>query len=68
MAEISRYTNIDFELSDDERLTRVQVAGMFKTGDVKGLLEVLNNNFNISYERISPDKIRLNYADPSASI
>jgi transmembrane sensor len=68
MAEISRYTNINFELSDDERLTRVQVAGMFKTGDVKGLLEVLNNNFNISYERISPDKIRLNYADPSASI
>ncbi|ASM49480.1 hypothetical protein PESP_a1351 [Pseudoalteromonas espejiana DSM 9414] len=68
MAEISRYTDIDFELSEDERLKKVQVAGMFKTGDIKGLLEVLNNNFNIDYERVSPDKIRLKYAAPHASI
>ena len=68
MAEISRYTNIDFELSEDDRLKQVQVAGMFKTGDIKGLLEVLNNNFNIDYERVSPDKIRLKYAAPHVSI
>ncbi len=61
MAEISRYTDIEFELADDERLNKVQVAGMFKTGDVKGLLEVLSNNFNISYERISSDKFILKY-------
>ncbi len=63
MAEISRYTNITFELSDDEQLQKVQVAGMFKTGDVTGLLEVLSNNFNIRYERVGSDKIILNYAD-----
>jgi len=61
MAEISRYTDITFELSDDQRLKKVQVAGVFKTGDVKGLLEVLSNNFNISYEKVSRDKIILKY-------
>ena len=62
MAEIGRYTDITFELSDDEQLQQVQVAGMFKTGDVTGLLEVLSNNFNISYTRVGTDKIILNYA------
>jgi transmembrane sensor len=62
MAEISRYTDIAFELSDDEQLKEVQVAGMFKTGDVTGLLEVLSNNFNIGYKRVGNDKIILNYA------
>lgn len=62
MAEISRYTDITFELADDEQLQQVQVAGMFKTGDVTGLLEVLSNNFNISYKRVGNDKIILNYA------
>ena len=62
MAEISRYTEITFELADDEQLQQVQVAGMFKTGDVAGLLEVLSNNFNISYKKVGHDKIILNYA------
>lgn len=62
MAEISRYTNIEFELDSDEKLTNVKVAGMFKTGDVKGLLEVLNSNFNIKYERVSSNRFALSYA------
>ncbi|GLX79062.1 iron dicitrate transporter FecR [Thalassotalea insulae] len=62
MAEISRYTDIEFELSDDEKLRQVQVAGMFKTGDVNGLLDVLNRNFNISYQRVANDKILLKFA------
>lgn len=61
MAEISRYTDINFEIDDNEMLSNVQVAGLFKTGDVKGLLEVLSNNFNIGYEKISDDKIFLKY-------
>ncbi|MCI2283074.1 FecR domain-containing protein [Colwellia sp. MSW7] len=61
MAEISRYTNIEFELSSDKKLQEVQVAGMFKTGDVTGLLEVLTNNFNISYKKVGNNKIILNY-------
>ena len=62
MTEISRYTDIKFELADNEQLQQVQVAGMFKTGDVTGLLDVLSNNFNISYKRIGTDKIILHYA------
>ncbi len=62
MAEISRYTDIEFELFDDEKLRQVQVAGMFKTGDVTGLLDVLSRNFNISYQRIGGDKIILKFA------
>lgn len=62
MAEISRYTNIEFELSDDEKLRQVRVAGMFKTGDVTGLLDVLSRNFNISYTKIANNKIVLQYA------
>lgn len=62
MDEISRYTDIKFELSNDESLKEIQVAGMFKTGDVTGLLDVLSRNFNIQYERVSSDKIILKYA------
>lgn len=62
MAEISRYTNIEFELADELKLKNVHVAGMFKTGDVNGLLNVLNQNFNISAEKISTDKIILKFS------
>lgn len=62
MDEISRYTDIKFELSNDDSLKKIQVAGMFKTGDVTGLLDVLSRNFNIQYERIGSDKIILKYA------
>lgn len=62
MIEISRYTDIKFELSDDLELQKVQVAGMFKTGDVTGLLDVLTRNFNISYQKVGPQKIILKYA------
>ena len=62
LVEISRYTNIQFELGDDEKMKQLPVAGMFKTGDVDGLLEVFKNNFNVSHERLGPDRIRLKYA------
>jgi transmembrane sensor len=62
LVEISRYTNIQFELGDDEKMKQLPVAGMFKTGDVDGLLEVFKNNFNVSHERLSADRIRLKYA------
>jgi transmembrane sensor len=62
LAEISRYTDIQFELADDAKLKQIHVAGMFKTGDVNGLLEIFRSNFNISHERLSRDKILLKYA------
>jgi transmembrane sensor len=62
VAEISRYTDIQFELADDAKLKDIHVAGMFKTGDVNGLLAVFKSNFNISHERLSRDKILLKFA------
>lgn len=61
VGEISRYTKVQFELADDAKLKQIQVAGLFKTGDVNGLLEVFKNNFNIDAERIGKDKIRLKF-------
>ncbi len=61
VGEISRYTKVQFELADDAKLKQIQVAGLFKTGDVNGLLEVFKNNFNIEAERIGKDKIRLKF-------
>ncbi len=62
MAEISRYTHIKFELAADAELNNIEIAGRFKTGDVNGLLEMLSQNFNISYEKVTPTKIILKYA------
>lgn len=61
VAEISRYTDIQFELADDAKLKDIHVAGMFKTGDVNGLLAVFKSNFNISHERLSRDRILLKF-------
>ena len=62
MWEVSRYTSYSFELADDA-LKQVQVAGLFKTGDVNGLLAALEENFNVKHQRIGTSTIRLRLAD-----
>jgi len=52
MAEVSRYTSVTFEIADEE-LKQIKIAGRFKTGDVKGLIAVLNYNFNIKTDRVN---------------
>lgn len=52
MAEISRYTPVTFEIADEE-LKQIRIAGRFKTGDVKGLIAVLKQNFNIKTDRVN---------------
>jgi transmembrane sensor len=54
--EIERYTPVEFVITD-EKLKTVRVAGMFKAGDVEGLLETLRQNFNITYERVGTETI-----------
>jgi len=58
MAEISRYTSVQFRI-EDEQLKDVRVAGLFRTGDVKGLLSTLDSNFDIASERIDAQTIVL---------
>ena len=60
VAEISRYTSVEFVFQDDD-LKTVRVAGFFKAGDVNGLLQALRDNFDIAYER-TDEKIILGYA------
>ncbi|MEX2963453.1 FecR family protein [Microbulbifer sp. TYP-18] len=58
VAEISRYTQVEFVILD-EKLKKVRIAGLFKAGDVKGLLLTLRENFNISYQRVGDSKVLL---------
>ena len=58
VAEIGRYTTVEFVILDDD-IKKVRIAGLFKAGDVDGLLATLRENFNISYERTGEGKILL---------
>ena len=56
--EVSRYTNTRFEIIDP-LLTNIKIAGYFKAGDIDGLLQSLNSNFDISYQKMSKNHIQL---------
>jgi len=58
IAEIERYTPVEFVIQDED-LKKVRVAGLFKAGDVDGLLTTLKENFNVAYTRVSEEKIIL---------
>ncbi len=58
MTEIGRYTTVEFVILDDE-LKRLRIAGLFKAGDVDGLLATLRENFDISNQRTEDGKILL---------
>jgi len=56
--EVGRYTSVEFVFLDDD-LKKVRIAGLFKSGDVDGLLAVLRENFDIAYERVDERKVLL---------
>jgi transmembrane sensor len=58
IAEIERYTTVEFVIVDED-LKQVRVAGLFKAGDVDGLLQTLQQNFNVTYQRFGDEKIIL---------
>jgi transmembrane sensor len=58
LIEISRYMPVHFEFADD-KVRKQRMAGFFKAGDIDGLLAALKNNFNILYQRIDEQTIRL---------
>jgi transmembrane sensor len=61
LTEIGRYTSTRFEIADPA-LEQVRIAGLFKAGDVEGLLVALKQNFDIEHRRISTDTIILTAA------
>lgn len=58
LAEIERYTPVEFVIQDED-LKKIRVVGLFKAGDVDGLLSTLRRNFDISYERVNDKKVIL---------
>ncbi|WP_084645503.1 FecR family protein [Marinimicrobium agarilyticum] len=50
LGEVSRYTPLTFEIAD-ERIADVRIAGLYKAGDVDGLLLALRENFRIGHSR-----------------
>lgn len=48
--ELSRYTPERFRIAD-QRINDLRIAGLYKAGDVDGLLSALKENFNIVYAR-----------------
>ncbi len=60
--EISRYTDLQIELDDNEVLKQINVVGVFKTGDVTELLVEFKKHFNITHEKTSDNKIKLYFA------
>lgn len=56
--EISRYTSVEFEILD-EHIKAVRVAGLFKAGDINGLLLTLRENFQIPSQRVGAERVLL---------
>ena len=58
LAEVERYTTVQFVFLEDEIRTR-EVVGRFRAGDVDSLLLALRLNFNVAYERIDDGQVLL---------
>ncbi|MFC3114423.1 FecR family protein [Cellvibrio fontiphilus] len=56
--ELSRYTPDNFKVVD-ARINQVRIAGLYKAGDVEGLLLSLKENFNITSTRSADGVIEL---------
>lgn len=58
VAEVERYTAVEFVIVDEE-LKEIRVSGLFRAGDVDGMLAVLRENFDIAAERIDDHRVLL---------
>ncbi|ETN91606.1 fec operon regulator FecR [Gammaproteobacteria bacterium MOLA455] len=56
--EINRYTSVEFVFMSED-LKKMRVAGLFKAGDVEGLLATLRENFDIVSQRDGDGKVLL---------
>lgn len=56
--EVSRYTSTRFELTDP-KLKTLKVAGVFKAGDIIGLLDSLEANLSVQHKRLGEHRVSL---------
>ncbi|KPH64221.1 DUF4974 domain-containing protein [Pseudoalteromonas sp. NEC-BIFX-2020_002] len=64
LQEVSRYTATRFELTDPA-LASLKVAGVFKAGDIAGLLDSLKLNLAIDHERLGEHIVSLKHSNNS---
>lgn len=55
LREVSRYTTV--RLDADENIRDIRIEGLFRAGDIDGLLVAMEKNFNLSSQRIGEDQI-----------
>jgi transmembrane sensor len=58
LMEVTRYTDVEFEFEGSD-IRNKKIAGLFKIGDIPGLLSALDKNFQIGSERVNDKKIIL---------
>ncbi|MGF1543049.1 MAG: FecR domain-containing protein [Parvularculaceae bacterium] len=56
--EISRHTDIRFEIVDPE-LSRLKFGGVFRTGEIDALLNALETSFDVDVEHVGDRRVRL---------
>ena len=62
VTEVERYTAVEFIFLDEDA-KKIRVAGLFKAGDVEGLLAAFRDHFRITYEWQGEDRILLSTKD-----
>lgn len=58
LQEVSRYTQYAFEFSDND-IKALRIAGLFKTQDVDTLLAAIEQNLDVSHQKLEGGVIRL---------
>lgn len=66
LSEVSRYTPATFKVLDP-RISDIRIAGLYKAGDVDGLLLALEENFNIDHRHTDGGVIELSLNNAPAS-
>ncbi|UZJ43979.1 FecR domain-containing protein [Marinimicrobium sp. C6131] len=62
LAEVSRYTTLEFKVADPA-ITKVRIAGLYRAGDIDGLLMALRENFDIEHHRTDGGTVVLSSMD-----
>jgi transmembrane sensor len=55
LQEVSRYTTVKLEA--EENIRNIQIEGLFRAGDIDGLLIAMEKNFNLDSQKIGEDQI-----------
>jgi transmembrane sensor len=55
LQEVSRYTTVKLEA--DESIRNIQIEGLFRAGDIDGLMVAMEKNFNVVSQRVGDDQI-----------